>query len=693
MDEPGFHARRRAERQERDVRRLGKLGGLAQTKPIDDRVPLDIPPPVGDGLTGYQVPGYRPPPSVPAELIPGASKPGEGLQGSVSAPGASAPGLLRKSERRMDPHLQTMLGPILRYDTVVNHVWHGFSLLVTSDEGSVYHPQPPTMTIEWDATGGGAALEHHLQQLDLNKASQDEHVNKRVVQGQQIYHYTSLSGGQTFWRFKLEIPLGEMAEEIFYSVNNGPESSFHVPAFDEHMRWVGHSCNGFSAGVDAASFNGPDPLWRDVLRSHEQKPFHVLIGGGDQLYCDPLTREPEMQSWISCEDESQKKAHPMTDEMKLALDRFLFNHYCNWFRSGAFGEAIKRIPMLNMCDDHDIIDGFGSYPDDLMSSPVFSYIGHRGYFWYLLFQNFIVDDVDGTNKTPGTHPNKSMVFGGEGAWIPFPSHNLLAYLGPKVYILLLDTRSERKRNQICSRETYDRVFAAIKGLPQEVEHLVVLLGVPIAYPRMTALETVMESKLNPLTMLAKKGALGLGGFVNKFNKDVELLDDMIDHWCAAPHKQERNWFIEQLQQIQLDQRLRISFLSGDVHAAAVSKLHNSKNHDLAPAKDQKFMLQVISSAIVNTPPPPAVLLMVSTFGKKRHKTLHHVDTDETLYHLFEIDTDGSKNKIDTIMGRRNYCVVDWQADSGDLRFDLRVETQKGAGTTKGYSVTTPKCGW
>lgn len=77
--------------------------------------------------------------------------------------------------------------------------------------------------------------------------------------------------------------------------------------------------------------------------------------------------------------------------MLLALDRFFFNHYCNWFRSGAFGESISKIPMLNICDDHvgvgmsgggkqradlgvsqDLIDGFGSYPDDLQGSPVFS---------------------------------------------------------------------------------------------------------------------------------------------------------------------------------------------------------------------------------------------------------------------------------------------------------------------------------
>lgn len=82
---------------------------------------------------------------------------------------------------------------------------------------------------------------------------------------------------------------------------------------------------------------------------------------------------------------------------------------------------------------------------------MFSYIGSRGYFWFLLFQVFVVgasvtqpgqdltnpalDAVDGVNKVPGTHPIKSMIIGGDGAWIPFPAHSLLVYLGPKVRFL------------------------------------------------------------------------------------------------------------------------------------------------------------------------------------------------------------------------------------------------------------------
>lgn len=52
-------------------------------------------------------------------------------------------------------------------------------------------------------------------------------------------------------------------------------------------------------------------------------------------------------------------------------------------------------------------------------------------------------------------------------------------------------------------------------------------GVPIAYPRMVFLETALESKFNPLLILGRSGSLGLSGFVNKFNADAELLDDLV----------------------------------------------------------------------------------------------------------------------------------------------------------------------
>ena len=54
-----------------------------------------------------------------------------------------------------------------------------------------------------------------------------------------------------------------------------------------------------------------------------------------------------------------------------------------------------------------------------------------------------------------------------------------------------------------------------------------MTGIPIAYPRVVFLETELDSKLNPLVALGRNGSMGLSGFVNKFNADAELLDDLV----------------------------------------------------------------------------------------------------------------------------------------------------------------------
>jgi hypothetical protein len=71
-----------------------------------------------------------------------------------------------------------------------------------------------------------------------------------------------------------------------------------------------------------------------------------------------------------------------------------------------------------------------------------------------------------------------MVIGNPGAWIPFPSHSLVIYLGPKVAMMALDCRAERKLNQIVTASTYQKVFNQVRKF-KGVEQLVFLLGVPI----------------------------------------------------------------------------------------------------------------------------------------------------------------------------------------------------------------------
>lgn len=568
-----------------------------------------------------------------------------------------------------------------------------------------------------------------IAQTEQKKKHDQEWATKRIVEGEAIYKYTGLASTATFWRFLLEIPVNpdptkglkvhyaiNKPKKAQYNLNLGvqpprePERlstdiTFHIAPTGSDMRFAAYSCNGFSEGIDPNTFKGEgfesgfDPVWADLLERHAQRPFHALIGGGDQIYCDPLTKEPELKEYMQLKTNKEKIAYPLTDAITFTIDRFYFNHYCLVFRNGCFAKAISQIPMNNMLDDHDLIDGFGSYPEALQRSAFFKHIGSRGYFWFLLFQTFTVDTVDGTLVEPGKHTFKSTIIGEDGPYIPFPSHSSLHWYGARTYLLMLDCRAERRKNMIVSPLTYEHIFKILRELPDQVEHLIVQLGIPISYPRMNLAERMIHSD-GYLAKITRSGFFS--SFANHFNKDMELLDDLSDHWTASNHKRERNWFILQLQQLALEKHLRVSFISGDVHLAAVGlfKTWGGKRKKLQrgqgaiePKLDHRWMVNIVSSAIVNTPPPPPAQATLNMLAPHKHRTLHHDHTDEVMLPVFQEGLRTDKRRLNFVAGARNYTIGERDPTTGEFVFDIRVERRTGEGETKGYVVRVPPPKW
>lgn len=86
---------------------------------------------------------------------------------------------------------------------------------------------------------------------------------------------------------------------------------------------------GFSQSVDPNDFLGPDSLWRDVLRQHGQAPWHVMLGGGDQIYCDGLAKKSKLfKAWLQISNLHHKFSTPYTKELKDEIEEFYLEHYC-----------------------------------------------------------------------------------------------------------------------------------------------------------------------------------------------------------------------------------------------------------------------------------------------------------------------------------------------------------------------------
>lgn len=471
----------------------------------------------------------------------------------------------------------------------------------------------------------------------------------KEVKGHRLH--TDLERGVTFWRFYLEIELGEEQAHVAYRINRGAPIGFWVPARGHSMNVMFHSCNGFSLSVKPDEFSGPDPLWRDVLNTHQSRPFHVMIGGGDQIYNDRVMIETtHFAEWLRMKNPHEKHHTEFTPEMAHELETFYLNRYCMWFSQGLFGMANSQIPMVNVWDDHDIIDGFGSYPDHFMRAPVFSGLGNIAFRYYMLFQHQSVPE-----ETDRDEP--SWLLGPEvGPYITQRSRNLFMSLGKGLTFLGLDCRTERKRDEIMSDATIHEVLDRCRReiVEGDTKHLLVLLGVPIAYPRLVWLENVLTSRaMNPIKALGRARILK-GSFLNKFDGGVEILDDLDDHWTASGHKGERQDLIQDLQDLAAEKSVRITILGGDVHLAAVGQFYTNPKYKIPKDRDHRYMPNVVSSAICNTPPGE----MLADILNKRNK-VHHFDhyTDEDMIPMFTHDVDGKKRNNKTLLPRRNWCSI------------------------------------
>jgi len=284
-----------------------------------------------------------------------------------------------------------------------------------------------------------------------------------------------------------------------------------------------------------------------------------------------------------------------------------------------------------------------------MSTPVFSGVGAVAFKYYMLFQHqSVVDENEETEPSwlLGASP---------GPYINELSRSLFIFLSKHTALLALDCRTERMRDEILSQDTYDVIFDRCRReiIQGETKHLIVLLGIPIAYPRLNFLENVLTSRaMDPIKALGRSGMLG--GFINRFDGGVEILDDLDDHWTAKHHKHERNWFIQELQELAAEKSVRVTILGGDVHLAAVGRFYSNKKLGIPKDHDHRYMPNIISSAIVNTPPPE----MMSDILNKRTR-IHHLDhdTDEDMIPIFTHDVNNKIRNNHHLLPRRNWCSI------------------------------------
>lgn len=248
--------------------------------------------------------------------------------------------------------LEVLCGPLLNFKSMGNTSsgspkWHGSVLIVTKP--GKRNPQLHIKCVNFTKSENISGR--------VNGISDGGSGQERPVQGMKLY----ADPVKAFWRFDLELQLQEsearweyLIPHMRYASGASSRSSlntFVVPGASQSMRIMFHSCNGFSVGTDEDAWSGP-ALWNDVLRVHERKPFHVMIGGGDQIYNDGVRVGGPLRAWTDIGNPSKRREYPFDERLRDECDLYYFDNYIKWFSTEPFASANRQIPQINVWDDH-----------------------------------------------------------------------------------------------------------------------------------------------------------------------------------------------------------------------------------------------------------------------------------------------------------------------------------------------------
>ncbi|GAB2862059.1 alkaline phosphatase D family protein [Pseudoduganella ginsengisoli] len=376
----------------------------------------------------------------------------------------------------------------------------------------------------------------------------------------------------TAWRIEFHIIPGQ-ARQIDYEIE-GERGSFLVPAAGETPRIAYGSCNGYSDAKLMKAGDDHYERWRHLTDTHAKQPYHLLLMGGDQVYSDGMWKEiKEMADWLDLPADERFQT-PLTSSMAAELDQYFCKIYVERWNKAKIAQAFRSIPTVMMWDDHDIMDGWGSYPYNWHNSPVYQGIFEIARRYFRLFQL----QCDANELHPAS------IKGANGFHLGFQR------LG-KMSLLVPDLRSERqpKPDQIISLASWDAIYDWMANCPDEpARHLLVMSSIPVAYQDLGTIEKLL-------------GVLP---------GQQELEDDLRDHWSSPAHIQERKRLVHRLFSHAKSKRARVTILSGDVHVGALSVIESTR--DAEAERGEAVINQLISTGIVHPPPPALVRYVLET---------------------------------------------------------------------------------
>lgn len=382
-------------------------------------------------------------------------------------------------------------------------------------------------------------------------------------------------GDNEFWHAEFTLRTPATGMHVSYGIQLGGAAlsdqhgraswMFYVPGKNEQPLIAYASCNGFSSAKLARDTDEPYTLWKKMAAQHAAKPFALLLMGGDQVYADDIwesKRCPNLQAWSDLNWKKQAAAK-VSAAMAKEIASFYDWLYTDRWTDESMSLLFASIPSVMMWDDHDIFDGWGSYPDERQNCDVFQAVFKEASRVFDVFQ-----------LRCGTRNRLNAA----------ARHRTLRLRFRDYHILALDNRSERMIKQIMSEENWRDVKAWLADLAgRKIPNLLVMAGVPVVYRSFATVEAIMDT--------------------TPWHEELE--DDVHDHWSSRSHQAERMRLIMVLLNFleaqkkpnggaDAGQLCKAVLLSGDVHVGALGQIWCERK--------EIGLTQVIASGIVHPPP-------------------------------------------------------------------------------------------
>jgi hypothetical protein len=374
--------------------------------------------------------------------------------------------------------------------------------------------------------------------------------------------------GGLFWRVACDMAADADGRFVPYTVSidnhtavdrhQRSQWTFYLPGKMEKPRFAYTSCNGFSSADIVTKTEKPYVLWEDMVREHHgEHPFSLLMMGGDQLYADEIwSAVPELKKWLAL-DKSERISRQFNKTMQAQVDRFYDSLYRDRWENEAMSLMLASVPSVMMWDDHDIFDGWGSYPEDMQQCAVYQGIYAIARRYFELFQIRSKANIS-LLDAQAEHYAFALTFRG-------------------YHVLALDNRAERTREQVMSSQQWQVINHHLDTINEG--DLLVMSAVPVVYRDFSFTEASFD--VTPW--------------------EEELTDDLKDHWRAREHQGERARLIMRLLQ-NAEKRIhnelpRTVILSGDVHLGCLGVINDTRQ----PTRPLRIH-QLVSSGIVHPSP-------------------------------------------------------------------------------------------